>query len=615
MRILLLLLLLLVGCKSATDPDDIGDGSTIRISIKGKISNGASGGPRGARVEVNGKFAVPDSLGAYQILDVEVPRNRAIMRVTSIGDFRATRAFTPALDSITIVDIQLLRSSSSDKAMSNTAENYSLGIHTLSMPANCYLKSDGSDYIGEVTAFWSYYSVGADPFSTSMLGDNSFEDENQISSYLSMTRAVRVQFLSKEGDSLHIRPGTIAGTRIIVDESPDRSTEKTIYTFDHASARWKSAGNALRSNAVFVGDFVYSPDFVLNGTSTKRAPATITVRCPDGSPLENALVVIANRRGYTDSNGIVRLVVYRTRGYRAVVSGMAGSDVLTSVDLPIEYEGDPGEHTIQLAICPKKLKGIALDCNGSPIDFSISIIESGQELFRRDMPARAFNVPISSNASAFFLTNDQAGGESEHYQISADKFVSGTFDLGSVNLCRNGASTFTQINIPQSDQIVGYCFLNGADQLAVVSRKYIYTYDVQGARYSTVQLQQAIPEDASVSTLQISSNDERILIRGNTQSLNYSKAWIFERSSGRLISLHDSLRCFDVDPLFRMIYSARTESALRRAVIEQIDVDTRVVKQTNYIPLSGDLVSRLFVNPPGLLLLYSQNWETPIANI
>lgn len=415
------------GCRKSDHMDQPGspvppDLSTkVKVSVNGFITDASNKAADDAIVTVGNKTAITNEYGYFEINDVMVVAEAAIVKVIRQGYFTSTRTFIAREGKKESIHIKMLSLNPQPSIASNTANTITLtnGL-SISFPADAFVNAaTHTTYNGNVKVSAQWLDPSSPDISLTMPGDLRGINTDGNVQLLTTYGMAAVTLTSDSNDPLQMAPGKKATISFPIPAAFQSLAPSTIplWYFDENTGLWKEEGSAVKINGKYVGDVSHF-SFWNCDLPGNAVMLDVTVTDAGGMPVSNALLKITDqsnpanfRYGRTDATGSSRGLV--------PANAVLKLDVLSDVYCPSIFYSTSfttGNTNISLPVTTPSVSahiaGRVTDCGNNPVNGGNMYVQKGQ---------RIYWCPISSSGT-YHISLIPCGG-SESISIVAEDAV------------------------------------------------------------------------------------------------------------------------------------------------------------------------------------------------
>lgn len=528
--------IIVVAFVTSCSPDILEVNSKLVRTFSGRVVQTRSAGiPVGnALVECMGRVAVTDTAGAFSFPDLEMDKERTIVRVYASHRLPATHAFVPTDSSVTSYTIVLPGMSTVRSSSVKDAYVFSRGSQTISLPLDAFVTRLGAPYTGAVTAIVASYDMGQ-VTAPLRLGDNGAVFADGTKGVLEQTTVTQYAFLGADNDTVFVRPNTICAITQGVSVAPEFEKTMAIFTFDHSSAFWKVAGQATLTSKEYKGTFVWGNDVTMNFLKATRRHASIRVLGPDGQPIRRCAVSLSGRTSYTDSLGYCGMQLVAERGTTVDIRDVTNTEIFATYSMDGVSEADPGQHTIVLQEMPVMLTGTINFCAGTSVTAGYVVLYQGNREHYFVSRASSFSAPIPRNPQFDVFAHNGTDLKSGIVRITPTSVMEGVVNVGNLSICASNVEDQSLLPLPEGSIVVSAATRRSTGGVFVVTANRLLTYNSNRELIASVPLSSTIGvQDTAFWTSYVSNNDQYIYLTNSRRIVD-----AIETATGRVVFHHE----------------------------------------------------------------------------
>lgn len=266
----------------------------------------------GAKVQAGNTIVYSNEFGYAELKNVQVPTNKAIVKVSATGFFDAYRTFA-ADNNECFGKVKLLPYKISGNIASSAGGTVSIGTEaTVSFPPNSFMLENGTEYTGNVSIYGAYINPESPDFNLIIPGDLVGEDNGDV--VLRSFGMVNVEIQAGPGQPLKLKPNVKATIKANIPSSLLASAPASIpmWYFDTNKGIWIKEGSGAKQGSTYVADVSHFSSWNCD-LAYPRIYISGKLTDPGGMPVVNTLV---RMRGsvvgveiycYTNSEGYFRV--------------------------------------------------------------------------------------------------------------------------------------------------------------------------------------------------------------------------------------------------------------------------------------------------------------------
>ncbi len=371
----------------------------VNSSISGFVTDENELPVKNANVSVGTSTSITDKYGYFEIKNVQVVQNAAMVTITKTGYFKGIKTYIATAGKAAFFRIKLI-----PKTTSGTVNGTSGGTVTLAsnlsilFPASAFVNaSTNAAYTGTVSV--SAFKI--DPTSADldriMPGDLRGLNTDGNLQILTSYGMAAVELTGAGGELLQIATGKKATMTMPIPTTIIASAPATIplWYFNETNGLWKQEGSATKIGNNYVGDVSHF-SFWNYDVPANYVQFNCTVVNSAGLPIPNVQVKISQVSnpnsagyGYTDSAGYVGGAVPNNSTLLLQVFGSNNCNVAsysqtfntTNVNISL------GVITISTATSLSVISGTVTNCSNAPVTNGFIIIQNGYVFSRHALSA------------------------------------------------------------------------------------------------------------------------------------------------------------------------------------------------------------------------------------
>jgi hypothetical protein len=497
---LLSILVLAIGCREDdmmppdTNPNPTEEVTRIANSVLGMVIDEDGLPVADALVSMETSTTLTDENGVFRLNNVQVPSNRAFVKVEKAGYFHGSRTYIPSKGSLDRVRIRLLeRTIVSSFAASQGGVAQLDDDLTVTFPANGFVDLNGNTYSGNVDVA-AVYLDPTDPQLAEIMPGNLYalnaDNEEQILQTFGMAG---VELTGDQGQELQIADGQKAELRMQVPGAllADAPASIPLWHFDEEEGIWMEEGSASLIGNEYVGQVAHfsfwncdvPSDFVyLDGKVIYKG----------GQPIAGLLIEIESASsgtayGTTDEEGVFEgyvpnddpLVLNILNECGMVVYSQDLGTLSNDVSLPT-IELDPSTLSTNFS----EIEGSVENCDGEPV-------QNGYVLIDLEGENNSITLPISNGTFSGVVATCTATellvvaiDQDADKEVSIIVDVEPEIDLGTLVACDN-----LQEFIEYTMDGITYTLIEDLGIIDSVGSTLIYHTDFTGNNFNNFQLE------------------------------------------------------------------------------------------------------------------------------
>lgn len=309
----LLLLLTISGCNKflsdeGAPPDPEPEPVVIvQTSIEGRIVNEQLQPVQNARVSGGGETVMTDVNGYFQLEDIEVPDDAAVVSVEKAGYFKGYRTLMVRKDHSQYIQVELLLQNQTH-INASTGDLIPFPQGTLTIPANAVLSGNSQPYNGTVTVRSFYINPEGSTVADQMPGDLRGRDKNNRQTGLRAFSMIVFSMEDAAGAALQPDAAKPVGVRIMIPSELASSAPQQIplWHFDSNTGFWKEEGLATRQGNDYVGT-AGQTGYWLCATTIPQITLTANVVDQRAAPVSNMRVTFLTKTDFIPTYGFTNV--------------------------------------------------------------------------------------------------------------------------------------------------------------------------------------------------------------------------------------------------------------------------------------------------------------------
>lgn len=399
----------------------------VNSSVSGFVTDENDVAILGASVNVGGSLTTTDKYGFFQIKNVQVVKNAAMVTVNQPGYFKGIKTYIATENKAAFFRIKLIPKTNVGiiNAVSGGNVTLSNGL-IVALPANAVVTAgSGAAYTGSVNVAAHWIDPTAADLNLTMPGDlRGLATDGSLKTLTTYGMAA-VELTGASGELLQIAAGKKATLTMSIPASILATAPATIplWSFDETTGLWKQEGTATKSGNTYVGEVSHF-SFWNCDVPNNYVQFDCTVKDQSGNPVPYVWVKIGIsgttnfRWGITDSSGYVR--------------GVVPDNALLTLDIySYYYCGQPlysqtfsttssnislGIITINISLGMASLSGTVTNCSSAPVTNGYIIMMNNNWYYRyaiSNTGTFSFNTALCSSTSTnvTLIAEDITGGQ------------------------------------------------------------------------------------------------------------------------------------------------------------------------------------------------------------
>ncbi len=442
-------------------------------SVSGFVTDENDVAVNGALVKVGTATTTTDKSGYFEVSNVQVIQNAALITVIQPGYFKGIKTYLATESKGAFVRIKLIPKTNVGSIDAATGGTVTLNGMSIILPASAVINAGtNAVYTGAVSVAAQWLNPTVNDLERKMPGDLRGIDSIGELKKLTTYGMAAVELTGENGELLQIAPGKKATLKINIPASilGAAPANLPLWYFDENIGLWRQEGFAVKTGSQYIGGvghfsfwncdvpanyIKFSGNFVDQG----------------GRPVQNALVKISvstdlqnGRSGYTDSTGFVSgAIPLNSQLVLQVFSDYGCSSSVYSQNITT---GTSDINLSNIVIPAGKLAtvtGTVVNCSNAAVSNGSVILVKDGFSFRYELNGAgrfSFNVTLCNSSSNVTLIAQDASASQEGTSIVT--LSTGNNALGTLTAC--GVSTEEFVNY--SINGTSYSFTSPADSFA-----------------------------------------------------------------------------------------------------------------------------------------------------
>ncbi len=371
----------------------------VSSSVSGFVTDENELPVKNANVAVGTSTSITDKYGFFEVKNVQVVQNAAMVTITKTGYFKGIKTYIAAAGKTAFFRIKLIPKTISGTVSGTTGGTVTLASNlSILFPTNGFVNaSTNAAYTGtvNVTAF-KIDATSAD-LARIMPGDLRGLNTDGNLQILTTYGMAAVELTGAGGELLQIATGKKATMTMPIPTTLISTAPATIplWYFDETKGLWMQEGVATKTGGNYVGDVSHF-SFWNYDVPANFVQFNCTVVNSAGLPIPNVQVKISQVSnpnsagyGYTDSAGYVGGAVPNNSTLLLQVFGANNCNVpsYTQTFNTTNVNVSLGAVTISTATSLSVLSGTVTNCSNAPVTNGYIIIQNGYIFSRHALSA------------------------------------------------------------------------------------------------------------------------------------------------------------------------------------------------------------------------------------
>lgn len=427
-----LLFAILYACNK-TDSGGTGSGHQVefvRATISGRITDENNLPVTGANVTAGATSITTDANGNFNLKNVYVDKNAALVKVEKAGYFLGTKTIMVEIEKNNPVNMQLM-----PKTVAGTINGASGGEVTvpasggsIQLEANSVIDPQSNKpYTGAVTVSAAFIDPSAGNFREIMPGTLRGINTNNEETGLQSFGMMAVELNGAGGEKLQIASGKKATLHFPIPEALRSQAPATIplWSLDETTGLWKEEGQATKQGNEYVGTVGHfsfwncdAPFAITNFTVTlkdQNAQAIPDVEVVISASVTDTTSISGN--GITNADGVVKGTLPSNRSLKLKVYDKC-RNLIHSQDIgPYATDTDLGTITVNTQTVSLTVSGTVTDCNNTPVANGYVMLQLENVYYSIPVTNGSFsrailrcnNTAVTANIKAYDQANNVSG--------------------------------------------------------------------------------------------------------------------------------------------------------------------------------------------------------------
>ena len=434
-----------------SNPGQVADLTTkVNSSVSGFVTDENDAAVLGANVTVAGIPTTTDKYGFFEVKNVQVVKNAAMVTVTQPGYFKGIKTYIATENKAAFFRIKLI-----PKTNVGTINGGSGGSVTLTnglivaLPANGVVTvGSGAAYTGTVSVAAHWIDPTAGDLNQTMPGDLRGIATDGTLKTLTTYGMAAVELTGASGELLQIATGKKATLTLTIPASIQGTAPATIplWSFDETNGLWKQEGEATKTGNTYVGEVSHF-SFWNCDVPANYVHFDCTIKDQAGNPIPYSWVKItvvgSNSVGYgwTDSSGYVggavpgsaQLLMEVYTYYNCGVPVYSQNFSTTNVNISLGTILVPNTSSVAT------ISGTVTDCNNNPVTNGRIIVQQNGGNYYNIYPVSntgtfSFTTLLCNGNGAVTIVAEDMTGAQQSNSVSIT-LVAGANVLGNLQAC------------------------------------------------------------------------------------------------------------------------------------------------------------------------------------
>lgn len=289
--------------------------TTVSTSVSGYVTDQNDAAVLNATVQVGSTSTTTDKYGYFQVTNVQVVQNAAVVTVAKPGYFKSIKTFIAEASKPAVLRMKMIPKVTSGTISGTTGGTVTLPNNlSIMLPASAVINAaTNAAYTGTVNVSAYWIDPTAPDLSRIMPGDLRGINTGGSLQLLTTYGMAAIEMTGAGGELLQIATGKKANLSFPIPAAISGSAPASIplWFFDEVKGLWKQEGIATKTGSNYVGDVSHF-SFWNCDVPNNYVQFTCTVVGSNGQPVPNVRVkisVVSNpasyANGYTNAAGYV----------------------------------------------------------------------------------------------------------------------------------------------------------------------------------------------------------------------------------------------------------------------------------------------------------------------
>lgn len=288
-------------------PDNTSIAQIVQTSIEGRVLNEQLQPVQNAFISAGGQIATTNEDGHFQLENIRVLDDAAVVTVEKYGYFRSYRTLMVRQGESQYVQLQLLLKNE-NKISAATGDLIPFPEGTLTFPAGAVLTVNNDAYNGTMTVRSIYIHPESSAVADQMPGDLRGIDKNNKQAGLRAFSMLVFTMEDAAGAPLHPDPAKPVSFRIMIPNelASGAPQQISLWHFDDATGFWKEEGQATREGNDYTGT-ASQTGFWLCATTFPQITLTVHVQDQQPAPLSDTRVTLLTKTDFVPTYGFTNI--------------------------------------------------------------------------------------------------------------------------------------------------------------------------------------------------------------------------------------------------------------------------------------------------------------------
>ena len=461
-------ILVLFSCKKNVDegrtgitdiPPDLSTTVTASV-VSGFVTDENNAAVMSASVSVGSTFAITDKYGFFEIKNVSVIKNAAVVTVIMPGYFKGIKTYIADENKAAFFRIKLIPKTNTGIINATTGGNVSTanGL-VVTLPANGVMNPfNNAAYTGSVNVAVHWIDPSSTDLNQTMPGDLRGINTSGSLKLLTTYGMMAIQLTGSSGELLQIATGKKATLIMPIPAVLSGSAPATIplWYFDEGKGLWKEEGQATKTGNTYVGEVSHFSFWNFDDPGY-CVQFNCTVKDNAGNPVPYALVKVSvvnsytSAWGYTDSSGYVNgsvpnnaqllLEIFANNDCSTPIYSQQFSTNNTDISL--------GVISIDLNFGAATVSGTVTNCSNNPVTNGYIMMWENHHYYRYPLSnTGSYNFTTllcGTTINANFIAEDMATAQQS--TVLTQTLSTGPNTIGNLHACAVSTDQFVTYTI------------------------------------------------------------------------------------------------------------------------------------------------------------------------
>ncbi len=433
----------------------------VNSSVSGFVVDENNAAVLGADVTMGGSHTTTDKYGFFEIKNVMVVKNAAVVTVSKPNYFKGIKTYIGNNNNAAFFRIKLIPKTNAGSINASSGGNVTLSNGMIvALPANGVVVASGSTaYTGTVNVAAHWIDPTSADLNQTMPGDLRGIGTDGGLKLLTTYGMAAVELTGSGGELLQIAPGKKATLTMAIPASIMATAPSSIplWSFDESVGLWKQEGTATKTGNTYVGEVSHFSFWNCDVPNT-YVYFDCVITDATGHPLPNILVRITEvgspmaGYGYTTGDGHVggavpdnaQLVLDVFSSYACSTPAYSQNFTTTNTNVSL------GTIAINTSTLEASIEGSITDCNNNPVSNGRAILFANQQYYTSGISSTGhfgFYLLLcnSTTANVTVIGEDFTGSQQSAPVTQA--ITPGTNSVGNLQACGTSLQQFITYSI------------------------------------------------------------------------------------------------------------------------------------------------------------------------